>query len=193
MPTPCIALTARFQRSTTTIAFLSVPGAVSSSVGKTRSRFLATESSGTHEPPEGWRVKTNMLETELPEDEDIDLVEKIDLDLLDIDVDDPETLAEETTIGEDGTTAMDMVESITEAHASLTQIRRSSLQATAKLEEQLQVAEENGESEKVELLEAIRHNAYGLFLRLRRGDAELTGERDGEFTNYYNNAKERDT
>lgn len=100
-----------------------------------------------------------------------------------------ETLADnlmiETPEGEVPLTAV-MVD-ILVAHGELDDYREAGLRMTQQLKERRMEAERNDNAEAVALLQELEESAYGIYLRLRRGDAELTGDRDGEYSDYFEN------
>jgi len=51
-----------------------------------------------------------------------------------------------------------------------------------RLEEEMQ---ENPNSDRVEVIRHTRDTAFGVYLRVTRGDEELHGNRDGEYSGYF--------
>lgn len=70
-------------------------------------------------------------------------------------------------------------------HKELEEYKESALAITQKLDERIQEAEAAGNDDLVTLLEEVKRSAYGMYLRLHRGDAELMGDRDGKYDGYF--------
>lgn len=70
-------------------------------------------------------------------------------------------------------------------HKELEDYKRSAMVLYQTLDERQHVAESNGDTDLVTMLDRMKKSAYGLHLRVERGDAELLGERDGEYSGYF--------
>lgn len=76
---------------------------------------------------------------------------------------------------------------LAESHNELEQYKKGALGLTQALDEALIEAEKlNPDSDEVKVLQAAKDSAFGLYLRLQRGDEELHGHRDGEYSGYFN-------
>lgn len=76
---------------------------------------------------------------------------------------------------------------IARSHNELEQSKQGALEMVHAIDNRLkEERERNPESEEVKILEEIRHSAFGLYLRVQRGDEELHGKRDGEYSGYFN-------
>lgn len=96
-------------------------------------------------------------------------------------------LLEETTVevaGEDHS-LVQLIKDVRVAHQELDQYKKGSLTLTSALEDRKMVAKNDGDEQLVELIDLLKESAYGVCLRLQRGDLELLGERDGEFSGYF--------
>lgn len=93
----------------------------------------------------------------------------------------------EVTIPGDGTTIelRDMMTDIMAGHFELDTYKRGALTFCDALDERITVAENNGEDDLAELLYEVRSAAFGLYLRVQRGDQELLGEREGEYSGFF--------
>jgi hypothetical protein len=47
------------------------------------------------------------------------------------------------------------------------------------------MAKGEDDEQLVEILEGMKESAFGVYLRLQRGDLELLGERDGKHSGYF--------
>jgi hypothetical protein len=104
---------------------------------------------------------------------------------------DPETAEEvmtETTLNVEGEnlTLAELFQDIDAAHNEIDQYKSGALTLNQALDERLQKAKKNAESdEKIALLEDMKDAAFGIYLRIHRGDLELTGGRGGEYSGYF--------
>lgn len=74
-------------------------------------------------------------------------------------------------------------------HNELEQYKQGSLSLYKTIDERLQEEEQKGsDSNTIKVLEAVKRSAFGLYLRLKRGDEELHGYRDGKYSGYFNPA-----
>lgn len=111
------------------------------------------------------------------------------MDEITSDVDDErvEQLLENTTVEVEGDTETlsDLLRDIQVAHGELDDYKRGALKLSQSLDERKMVAEDQGDTELVEILEDIKSAGFGVYLRLQRGDLELLGERDGKHSGYF--------
>lgn len=72
-------------------------------------------------------------------------------------------------------------------HNELEQYKKGSLALYKTIDERLQEEEQkNTDSKTIKVLEAVKRSAFGLYLRLKRGDEELHGHRGGRYSGYFN-------
>jgi PAS domain S-box-containing protein len=72
-------------------------------------------------------------------------------------------------------------------HNELEQYKNGSLALYKSIDQRLQEEKQKNSDEKViKVLKAVKRSAFGLHLRLKRGDEELYGNRDGEYSGYFN-------
>ena len=45
-----------------------------------------------------------------------------------------------------------------------------------------------GNDDVVQILQELKRTAFGIYLRIKRGDDELLGDRDGKYSGYYDEA-----
>jgi hypothetical protein len=79
----------------------------------------------------------------------------------------------------------DLMEDLSVGHEELDKYKEGGLRASSAIDERIIEAEQRNDDDLVLILEAIKKKAFGLYLRLQRGDEELTGERDGEFSGFF--------
>lgn len=75
---------------------------------------------------------------------------------------------------------------LAETHNDLQQMKHGALTLYQCLDERL--AEERKkcpDSDVCAVLESVKDSAYGVYLRVQRGDEELHGDRDGEYSGYF--------
>jgi len=71
-------------------------------------------------------------------------------------------------------------------HNEIEQYKKGALSLTDAVDERLQEEEErNSDSEEAEVLKEVKKAAFGLYLRIQRGDEELHGHRDGDYSGYF--------
>jgi PAS domain S-box-containing protein len=71
-------------------------------------------------------------------------------------------------------------------HNELEQYKQGALSMHKAVDERLQEAEkQNPDSTQCEVLREVKKSAFGLYLRLQRGDEELHGKRDGRYSGYF--------
>jgi hypothetical protein len=75
---------------------------------------------------------------------------------------------------------------IAEGHNEVEQYKAGALGLQQALDERL-IEEENANpgSNTAEVLAEAKKSAFGLYLRIQRGDEELHGKRDGEYSGYF--------
>jgi PAS domain S-box-containing protein len=72
-------------------------------------------------------------------------------------------------------------------HNEIEQVKKGALSLHEACDERLAEEQEtNPDSPEVDVIREISESAYGLYLRIQRGDAELQGDRDGEYSGYWN-------
>lgn len=71
-------------------------------------------------------------------------------------------------------------------HNELEQYKKGALSTVDAVDERLKEEQErNPDSLECQILKEVKHSAFGMYLRLQRGDKELHGERDGEYSGYF--------
>lgn len=80
----------------------------------------------------------------------------------------------------------DVMVNLALAHKDLHDTKKASLSLYQALDERKHEAEADGNAEVAEVLENVKKTAFGVYLRLQRGDLELLGERDGTYCGYFN-------
>jgi hypothetical protein len=71
-------------------------------------------------------------------------------------------------------------------HNKIEQYKKGALNLHKHLDERLEEEEKrNPDSDVAEVIREVRDSAFGLYLRIQRGDEELHGERDGEYSGYF--------
>lgn len=71
-------------------------------------------------------------------------------------------------------------------HNKIEQYKKGALNLHKHLDERLKEEEDhNPDSDVAEVIREVRDSAFGLYLRIQRGDEELHGERDGEYSGYF--------
>jgi len=72
-------------------------------------------------------------------------------------------------------------------HNELEKYKEGSLSLYNAIDERLQEEQEiNPNSKDCDVLREVKKTAFGLYLRLQRGDEELHGNRDGQYSGYFN-------
>ena len=72
-------------------------------------------------------------------------------------------------------------------HNELEQYKQGALSLHKAVDERLQEEEQlNPNSVEVDVLNEVKEAAFGLYLRIQRGDEELHGNRDGKYSGYFN-------
>lgn len=73
-------------------------------------------------------------------------------------------------------------------HNEVEQHKKGALALYSALDERLMEEQDKTDNkETVELLKEVKEAAFGLYLRIQRGDLELHGDRDGKYSGYYKN------
>jgi hypothetical protein len=80
---------------------------------------------------------------------------------------------------------VDLMDDITEGHEELTAYKEGALAMCGSLNRAKVQAQANGNKELAEALSVVNNAAFGLYLRLKEGDAELFGEQSGEYDDYF--------
>lgn len=71
-------------------------------------------------------------------------------------------------------------------HNEIQQYKEGALSLHQAIDERLAEEEQrNPDSQEVQVLKEVKDSAFGLYLRIQRGDAELHGDRDGEYSGYF--------
>ena len=71
-------------------------------------------------------------------------------------------------------------------HNEIEQYKEGALSLHQAIDERLAEEEQrNPDSQEVAVLKEVKDSAFGLYLRIQRGDAELHGDRDGEYSGYF--------
>ena len=96
-------------------------------------------------------------------------------------------LMNETTveIGGGDETLADLVGDIKKAHQELDAYKSGALTLSNALDERILMAKGEDDEQLIEILEGMKESAFGVYLRLQRGDLELLGERDGKHSGYF--------
>lgn len=72
-------------------------------------------------------------------------------------------------------------------HNEIEQYKQGALTLHKAVDERLQEEEKrNPDSKTCDVLREVKKSAFGLYLRIQRGDQELHGERDGKYSGYFN-------
>lgn len=110
----------------------------------------------------------------------------------DIDVDEEydeaKRLLEETHIesaGGNSASLGEILRDIKTAHDELDSYKAGSLALSQDLDERKSQAITDGDVVLAQLCQDMQESAFAVYLRIQRGDLELTGERDGEYSDYY--------
>jgi hypothetical protein len=75
---------------------------------------------------------------------------------------------------------------IANGHNELEQYKKGALSICDALEDRIREEEErNPDSDELEVLKEVKESAFGLYLRIQRGDEELHGHRDGKYSGYF--------
>jgi len=71
------------------------------------------------------------------------------------------------------------------AHQEIEQYKAGALTLCEALAERQEEAELNGRDDVAAVIDEVKTSAFGVFLRIHRGDAEITGDRDGEYSDFF--------
>jgi hypothetical protein len=72
-------------------------------------------------------------------------------------------------------------------HNELEQYKEGALSLHEAVDQRLMEEQENNpNSKEVDVLKEVKETAFGLYLRLQRGDEELHGNREGKYSGYFN-------
>jgi PAS domain S-box-containing protein len=72
-------------------------------------------------------------------------------------------------------------------HNEIEQYKKGALSLHQAIDERLEEEKKrNPDSKECEVLREVKRSAFGLYLRVQRGDEELHGERDGRYSGYFN-------
>lgn len=103
-----------------------------------------------------------------------------------------ELLTNSTMVMPDGeeATIAEAAADIAEAHKEVEQYKQGALTLTQVLDERIIEAEQADDDELVAALENLKHAAYGVYVRVNRGDDEVFGDRDGNYSGYFDEGNE---
>lgn len=90
----------------------------------------------------------------------------------------------DTPDGETATLA-EVAADLVVAHEEIEAYKNGALAYCQYLDEAIIEHEVAENDEVVQILEELKRTAFGVYLRVKRGDAELLGERDGKYSGYY--------
>lgn len=76
-----------------------------------------------------------------------------------------------------------IIEDIETAHDELDTYKSSALAINQALKEEIEATDDDDQV-KIDALTDIQEMSFAVYLRLERGDLELLGERDGEYSGY---------
>lgn len=71
------------------------------------------------------------------------------------------------------------------AHKDLDNYKSGALKVSTAIDERMVQAEMDGDDTTYAMLRNLKRTAFGVYLRLQRGDQELTGDRDGKYSGYF--------
>lgn len=91
--------------------------------------------------------------------------------------------------GPDGEVSLtEIMMDLMEAQNQLEKYKQGAAILHKKLEERLEEETQDGTDEDILMvLEEVSEAARGVYLRVERGDQELTGDRDGKYSGYFDN------
>jgi hypothetical protein len=94
---------------------------------------------------------------------------------------------ENTTIqvGENEQSLGELIKDVQMAHKEIDEYKSGALVLNQALNERLTQAEKENDTQLIEVLETLQHSAFGIYLRVIRGDDELVGIRDGNYSGYF--------
>jgi hypothetical protein len=103
------------------------------------------------------------------------------------DIQTTEELIENTTlsVAEDELTLAELIKDIQVAHKELDEYKSGALVLNQALNERIQEAEKEDDEQLIEVLNTLQHSAFGVYLRVTRGDDELVGDREGDYEGYF--------
>lgn len=87
--------------------------------------------------------------------------------------------------GGERATLADVTADLVVAHKELDGYKNGALTLSQFLDEAIIEQETLGNAAAVGILRDLKKTAFGVYLRVKRGDDELLGERDGKFSGYY--------
>ncbi|WP_372611548.1 hypothetical protein [Halomonas sp.] len=102
--------------------------------------------------------------------------ERINEIITDVEIETPD--GEKTPLG---AVAADIVEAHTEVEA----YKNGSMALSQALNEALTEYDEDDDEMVAQVIEELRAEAFGVYLRVTRGDDELIGDRDGPYSDYF--------
>lgn len=90
----------------------------------------------------------------------------------------------DTPDGETATLA-EVAADLVVAHDEIESYKQGALAYCQYLDEAIVEHEVAGNDQVVQILRELKHTAFGVYLRVKRGDEELLGERDGKYSGYF--------
>ena len=79
----------------------------------------------------------------------------------------------------------DATKDLAQSHEELDSYKRGALTMCSAIDERLQQAENDGNDALAAILREMKRTAFGVYLRVQRGDEELLGDRDGEYSGFF--------
>lgn len=79
----------------------------------------------------------------------------------------------------------DAMQDIAVAHQEITKYKQGGLAVCKAIDERIAEAESADESEElIDVLKGVKTSAFAIYLRVKRGDQELQGDREGKYQGY---------
>lgn len=93
----------------------------------------------------------------------------------------------DTPDGETATLA-EVAADLVVGHEEIESYKNGALAYSQYLDEAIIEHEVAGNDDVVQILQELKRTAFGIYLRIKRGDDELLGDRDGKYSGYYDEA-----
>ncbi|UBF22317.1 hypothetical protein HRTV-11_gp60 [Halorubrum virus HRTV-11] len=90
----------------------------------------------------------------------------------------------DTPDGETATLA-EVAADLVVGHEEIESYKNGALAYSQYLDEAIVEHEVAGNDDVVQILRELKRTAFGIYLRIKRGDDELLGDRDGKYSGYY--------
>ncbi|AGC34328.1 hypothetical protein M193_gp058 [Halorubrum tailed phage 7] len=90
----------------------------------------------------------------------------------------------DTPDGETATLA-EVAADLVVGHEEIESYKNGALAYSQYLDEAIIEHEVAGNDDVVQILQELKRTAFGIYLRIKRGDDELLGDRDGKYSGYY--------